>query len=157
VLFSRDEIEWLRFTSHHHIIMQVSIGKRTLELASPPEKTTVLQLKLAYAKLENLSVHRITFKKDGNRLDDDSKTLDWYEISAKDSIEFKDLGPQIGYRTVFVVEYLGPILFMLFYAMRPTFLYGPKESQPPYTRAALVGIVCWVCAFSLVLNSLNPH
>lgn len=59
----------------------------------------------------------------------------------------KDLGPQIGYRTVFVVEYLGPMLFVLFYALRPAFIYGQNAANLPYKRAALVGIVCWVLHF----------
>ena len=31
-------------------------------------------------------------------------------------VVFKDLGPQIGYRTVFILEYLGPLLiYPIFY------------------------------------------
>lgn len=36
----------------------------------------------------------------------------------------KDLGPQFSYRGVFIVEYLGPILIVLLYAFRPSFLFG---------------------------------
>lgn len=40
-----------------------------------------------------------------------------------DTIQVKDLGPQIAWRTVFIIEYLGPILIHpLIYALRP-YLY----------------------------------
>ncbi len=35
------------------------------------------------------------------------------------------MGAQFSYRGVFIVEYLGPILIIAAYAMRPTFLFGP--------------------------------
>jgi very-long-chain enoyl-CoA reductase len=61
----------------------------------------------------------------------------------------QDLGPQIGYRTVFVLEYLGPILIMLFYAMRPGFLYGDKAgSWSDYNWVAKLGVVAWVVHFA---------
>ncbi len=41
------------------------------------------------------------------------------ELGVRDGCElvFKDLGPQIGYRTVFVVEYAGPMIIMALYAL----------------------------------------
>jgi very-long-chain enoyl-CoA reductase len=39
-------------------------------------------------------------------------------------VQFKDLGPQVSYRGVFLVEYAGPIAFMVAYASRPSFIYG---------------------------------
>jgi len=50
------------------------------------------------------------------RLKDDDKPLAFYEVKNKDTLTFKDLGLQINWRTVFVIEYIGPlILFPLFY------------------------------------------
>jgi hypothetical protein len=106
----------------------------------------VADLKAAYAKAAKMDIHRLSFKKDGNRLEKDSDTLDLYEVKPNDSLEMKDLGPQIGYRTVFVIEYFGPMLFVLLYALRPAFVYGAAASSVPYKRAALVGIACWVAA-----------
>lgn len=39
------------------------------------------------------------------------------------------MGPQFSYRGVFVIEYLGPILIVLGYALRPSFLYGPNDGK----------------------------
>lgn len=60
---------------------------------------------------------------------------------------FKDLGPQIGYRTVFVIEYLGPLVFVLLYAMRPAFLYGAGAASKPFDPTAWLGVVCWTAHF----------
>lgn len=51
-------------------------------------------------------------------------------------LEFKDLGPQIGYRTVFLVEYFGPILFVLFFYSRPSFIYGADATKQEYSEIA---------------------
>lgn len=60
---------------------------------------------------------------------------------------FKDLGPQIGYRTVFVAEYLGPLLFVLLYAARPSFIYGADAAAKPFDKTAWLGVVCWTAHF----------
>lgn len=38
----------------------------------------------------------------------------------------KDLGPQISYRTVFILEYLGPLVLYACLATRPWLFYGDK-------------------------------
>ena len=70
-----------------------------------------------------------------------------YGVESGSSLDFKDLGPQIGYRTVFLVEYFGPILFVLLYSLRPSFLYGSSASQKPFHWAATAAIACWVLHF----------
>ncbi|KAH9821603.1 3-oxo-5-alpha-steroid 4-dehydrogenase-domain-containing protein [Melampsora americana] len=53
-------------------------------------------------------------------LDDDQKPLSEYNIVDGDEIIFKDLGRQISWRTVFLIEYLGPlIIHPLFYFPNP--------------------------------------
>lgn len=57
-------------------------------------------------------------------LDSGSKKLSEYGLKGESTLVFKDLGPQIGYSTVFVLEYLGPMLvYPLFYYFR-TDIYG---------------------------------
>jgi len=79
------------------------------------------------------------------RLTDDKKTLADYGVTKETTLTFKDLGAQIGYRTVFVIEYLGPILIVLFYAMRPAFIYGNVTSE--YNPVAKLGVLCWIAHF----------
>jgi very-long-chain enoyl-CoA reductase len=81
------------------------------------------------------------------RLDDERKTLESYGVKEGASLSFKDLGPQIGYRLVFIVEYLGPLLFVLFYSLRPAFIYGSEAAAAPYNWVARLGVICWSIHF----------
>lgn len=62
--------------------------------------------------------------KRGQMLKDDSAPL---ALKEGDKIMFKDLGPQVGYRTVFLVEYFGPLTaFPLIYLLRP-YIYSSYD------------------------------
>lgn len=123
---------------------------------------TVLDLKRKYAKEVKKDINRLSFKYELQtpvRLSDDSKTVVSYIAPAltkeltgkceskgppsKFELTFKDLGPQIGYRTVFVLEYLGPMVFVCLWALRPSFLFGTEAAQQPYNWVAMLGIICW--------------
>lgn len=50
---------------------------------------------------------------------EDNKALSTYGLKEGDSIVVKDLGPQISWRAVFCIEYLGPLLIhQLFFLTR---------------------------------------
>ena len=53
-------------------------------------------------------------------LSDNNQQLLFYEGFSKPSvkIEIKDIGPQIDYRLVYILEYLGPLLLTLFFFIR---------------------------------------
>lgn len=87
-----------------------------------------------------LSVHRKTFKMTVAGKDKpitlsgkDDVTLKDLAVDASVVLTFKDLGPQIGYKTVFIVEYAGPIALMLMYAARPSFIYGADAAGTALT------------------------
>ncbi|KAL1589244.1 hypothetical protein WHR41_02007 [Cladosporium halotolerans] len=84
------------------------------------------------------SVHRlrITQGKGTAIPNDKSVTVASTELQDGDVIQVKDLGPQIAWRTVFIIEYLGPLLIHpIFYYLRPyiytlpTFNPGPSSLQ----------------------------
>ena len=75
-----------------------------------------------------------------------------YGIKSGGKVSFKDLGPQIGYRLVFIVEYAGPLLFVLAYAAlrtrSPELLYGAAaKGKTELSAAALLGVACWCLHF----------
>lgn len=128
--------------------IRVATSKGKVSDLTLSKTATIADLKKEYAKVVKKTVHRLSFKrKNGTRLDDDRKTLISYEVVDGETIDFKDLGPQIGYQTVFVVEYAGPMIFMMIYALRPSFIFGTGASDQPYNWVAKLAIVCWVLHF----------
>lgn len=115
----------------------------TLTFQSTP---TVLEVKKAiHAKSSKLSPERqrLTTATDKKTpLLDDSKKVDAaeYGIRSGSEVSVKDLGPQISWRTVFLVEYLGPIL------IHPLWLYGVSPAlygsfQPSKMQTVALGLV----------------
>jgi len=75
----------------------------------------------------------------------DDKTLSSYAINEKTEIILKDLGPQVGYKTVFIVEYLGPlVLYPLFtLPLVREFIYGSAKPYNPNFVQTLA-LACWI-------------
>ncbi len=83
------------------MVFFVDTGKKRVEI-NLPFTSTVKDLKVSFAKQTKKSIHRLSFKLKDLRIDEDSKTLAEFGIKDETVIVFKDLGPQIGYRTVFL-------------------------------------------------------
>ncbi len=85
------------------------------------DSTTVADLKKKYfalSKKKSADVNRFRFTlADGTPLGPNERALSTFGLSSKGDIavECKDLGPQISWRTVFVVEYLFPMLVFPFF------------------------------------------
>lgn len=121
--------------------------KEPIELAP---NATLDDLKKAY--MPKVTVYRKSFKiaspvSSANVKAGQLVTLDGAKSLAqqgvKDGVEliYKDLGPQVGYRTVFLTEYAGPLAFMLLYALRPSGLYGSGMLKPyTYTQKLFISL-----------------
>lgn len=60
----------------------------------------------------------------------DTDTLQSLNLRAGDRVYIKDLGPQIGWKTVFLAEYAGPLIVYLLFYTRPELVYGKLATQP---------------------------
>jgi len=135
-------------------MLQVEFRKKSFVVDVGP-KTTIAELKDRLQAAAKLNIHRQALSvkneadpKKSKKLDDPAKTLGDYEVNlAKDVLILKDYGPQIGYRTVFVVEYLGPILIMALYALRPAILYGKGAAEASWSPVALAAVAAWMAHF----------
>jgi very-long-chain enoyl-CoA reductase len=81
----------------------------------------------------NLSVHRLRITKgsDNTVVPPSGSTISATGLRNKSTIAVKDLGPQLAWTTVFVIEYLGPILIHpLIYLLRPWLYSGTKGTSP---------------------------
>jgi len=68
----------------------------------------------------------------------DGQTLGQLGLSSDCTLYFKDLGPQIGWATVFLAEYAGPLVVYLLFYLQPTLFYGHtvERRQPVVDIAA---------------------
>lgn len=105
---------------------------------------TIADVKRAFhAQKSHLYPNRQMFK-----LDTTSKALKGDELlsdlnsSSSFKLYFKDLGPQVGWTTVFLTEYAGPLFIYLAFYLRPSFVYMPTNKPIPavvhYAAAAWI-------------------
>jgi len=86
----------------------------------------------------------------------DTDTLASLGLHAGGVIYCKDLGPQIGWVTVFLCEYAGPLLLYLWTSSRPWLLYAPAAA--PLSTTARVACACWSFHYGKrILETLFVH
>lgn len=119
-------------------------------------KSTILDVKKEYQKKNpKYYITRQAFKVDpkGKALKDD-ETLGSLGLSGKKgTLYFKDLGPQIGWTTVFLSEYAGPLAIYLVFYTRPAIIYGAAAASEP--RAQVVNIACACFSFHYIKRLLE--
>jgi very-long-chain enoyl-CoA reductase len=76
------------------------------------------------------SIHqlRITKGSDGSLLSTDSTSIEQTGLRDRSTIAVKDLGPQIAWRTVFIIEYLGPMLIHPAVYLLRNYIYSAPSS-----------------------------
>lgn len=108
-----------------------SAGKCTLQPTS-----TVADVKEQVHKLKsNLYPDRqsIRLEARGKSLND-NETLQSLDLRSGSKLYVKDLGPQIGWKTVFLCEYAGPLAVYLLVYQRPWLFFG--DVTAPYSVTA---------------------
>lgn len=93
----------------------------------------------------------------GKPLKDENKIA---MLKTKDSdslkLYFKDLGPQVGWATVFLTEYAGPLFIYLLFYYRPSFIYG--QSNVKYLKVVSIACFCWVFHYAKrILETIFVH
>lgn len=66
----------------------------------------------------------------------DSATIASLNIVDGSKVFVKDLGPQISWRFVFLVEYLGPLVVYLLFSTRPWLIYGYETEEWVFSNTA---------------------
>lgn len=101
-----------------------------------PPTSTVADVKEQVHKLKsNLYAERqsIRLEARGKTLND-NETLQSLNLRSGSKLYVKDLGPQIGWKTVFLCEYAGPLAVYLLIYQRPWLFFG-DVSAPIHTTA----------------------
>ncbi|RAL09716.1 trans-2-enoyl-CoA reductase (NADPH) TSC13 [Aspergillus homomorphus CBS 101889] len=115
---------------------------RELQVASDASTEEIYK---ALAKASNFSIHRLRVTKGSDRtLVPNAKetTVDSTGLKERSVIHVKDLGPQLGWRTVYLIEYLGPLIipYLFLYPLRPYIYFN--FAQPLPTPSDFQRLVC---------------
>jgi len=111
------------------------------------EKTTVQDVKEKLSKQAGgIDPNRLGLFDAKNKILKDWKALvsDHKEVTATQEIFVKDLGPQISWLTVFIIEYAGPIIIHLSFLLLRPYLYS---SAPPLSISQMLSMAIIVLHF----------
>ncbi|XP_015188102.1 PREDICTED: very-long-chain enoyl-CoA reductase [Polistes dominula] len=87
----------------------------------------------------------------------DSETVKSLSLRVGDKLYYKDLGPQISWKTVFLVEYAGPLVIYLWLYQRPWLFYGDVVSTKVDCTVNCAAI-CWTIHYAKrLLETLFVH
>ncbi|MES1912384.1 MAG: hypothetical protein MHM6MM_004669 [Cercozoa sp. M6MM] len=75
---------------------------------------------------------------------DDEQTLASVGVSPEYALIFKDLGAQISWRSVFIIEYLGPILIHLLFYLLPTLFYSAEDLAQAPEKTPFQTLCLWM-------------
>ncbi|KAG8228315.1 hypothetical protein J437_LFUL007033 [Ladona fulva] len=128
----------------------------TLKNVNPA--TTVKEIKKEIHSLKkSLKPQRLELRLEakGKGLRDDSTIQ---ASGVKGRVYVKDLGPQIGWKTVFLVEYAGPLVVYLWMYQRPWLFYGDGAGARPMHLTAHIAAGCWTFHYAKrLLETLFVH
>uniref|UniRef100_A0A0N4Z084 very-long-chain enoyl-CoA reductase n=1 Tax=Parastrongyloides trichosuri TaxID=131310 RepID=A0A0N4Z084_PARTI len=104
------------------------------------ENATIGDVKAAYSKSTKIQLDRIALRPEvkGKNLKDNVKI----NTLANRQLYYRDLGPQIPWKTVFLTEYAGPFFIYPIFFLRPSFIYGAGASDAPIACSVKLALLC---------------
>jgi len=125
---------------------------------SVKDSTTIADLKKEIHKLDrklNPNRQSIRLEAKGKSVKD-SDTINTLGLRNNSKIYVKDLGPQIGWKTVFLAEYAGPLAVYLWIYQRPWLFYG--ETSAPISLTANIAAACYTIHYAKrLLETIFVH
>jgi len=140
-------------------ILQSGSGKVLARVTDLSASSTIYDVKKEIHKLKKglpPSRQALRLETRGKFLNDGT-SLQSIEFKSQKQLYLKDLGPQIGWKTVFLLEYAGPLALYVFSYCRPAFLYGSEASAKMHP-VVHIAVVCWIIHYSKrLLETLFVH
>ena len=129
-------------------ILQARTSKPLVTLSGQPGSATVGEIKknIGRSKAKFADINRLELRSEakGKGLKDDA-SLESLGLAGggKVVLYFKDRGVQIGWTTVFLAEYAGPLFVYLLFYLRPSLIYGPTASSQEICQATHLAAAAW--------------
>merc|ERR1711892_104715 len=141
-------------------IVNAKSSKPVVTLAAQPSTSTIGDLKRAIGsvkpKYADTNRQELRQEAKGKPLKDES-TLESLGITENATLYFKDRGTQIGWTTVFLAEYMGPLIVYLLFYIRPWIVYGDTTDKEVSTTAHIAA-AAWVFHYAKrVLETIFVH
>jgi very-long-chain enoyl-CoA reductase len=133
-------------------------SSKVLTKCSVQPSTTVKELKVQVQGSKKISVHRQSLRLEakGKSLKD-SDTIESLDLRNGSKLYLRDLGPQIGWSTVFLAEYAGPLVVYLWVYSRPWIFYGDVASAP-ISQTAHIAAACYTIHYAKrLLETIFVH
>jgi len=146
------EIEVCHAKSNRHLV----------SLSELSSKSTIKDVKeaigLAKRKYADINRQEIRLEPKGKFLKDE-ETLEGLGLNTGAMLYFKDRGLQIGWGTVFLAEYAGPLFVYLWVSTRPWLFYGEiPEAQAVVKPVVNIAAACWTFHYAKrILETLFVH
>jgi len=142
-------------------IVHARSNKAVVSLKELDGSTTIGEVKRAIGKqrrrYDDINRQELRLEPKGKGLKDDS-TLKELNVNSGAMLYFKDRGYQIGWSTVFMAEYAGPLFVYMWIYTRPWLFYGelsPSIGHQPVVRMAAI---CWSAHYlKRILETLFVH
>jgi len=127
-------------------IVHAKSNKPLVSLHDQGPSTTIGEVKKTIAskksKYKDINRQELRQEPRGKTLKDDI-TLGELGLNNGALLYFKDRGRQIGWTTVFLCEYAGPLLVYMWFYTRPWLAYGEEAVTQPMARVVHIAAACW--------------
>ncbi|XP_059160998.1 very-long-chain enoyl-CoA reductase-like isoform X2 [Physella acuta] len=141
-------------------VVHIKSGNSLATIGGLSPKSTISDIKREYSKCNpKYYADRQAYKLDPRgKMLKDGDTLESLNISTNGKLYFKDLGPQVGWTTVFLTEYAGPLVIYLIFYSRPAIIYGAGEATKTYSQVVNIAAGCWTFHYAKrLLETLFVH
>lgn len=142
-------------------IVHAKSNKPLVSLHEQASSATIGEVKKTIAskksKYKDINRQELRQEPRGKCLKDDV-TLEELGINNGALLYFKDRGRQIGWTTVFLCEYAGPLLVYLWFYTRPWLAYGEDAASQPMAQVVHIAAGCWSFHYAKrILETMFVH
>ena len=141
-------------------LKDVDINKTVKDLKEQIYSSLNLSSQISYNRLGIMMVTKKESKEVKTFLSDDYQKLIFYDGAADPNTLYylKDIGPQINYRLVYVIEYLGPLAFSIIFFVRYALIFMKNNPDKQLQTHILFYFLMSIFHYSKrILESLFVH